>query len=89
MEQLSLGLLLWLALVQLSRAVNATDSGIGAGRGHLERLLHLRFLLQLLDRLHDDVVEAGALNDFSLREAGYLVIVVVPLEKFLGRVAPK
>ena len=37
-----------------------------------------------MDRLHDDIVEPGALDDFSLGEAGHLVVVIVALEKLLG-----
>lgn len=51
--------------------------------------MHLRLLLELVYRLHDDVVEAGPLHDFSLREARHLVIIVVALEQFLCGVAPE
>ena len=88
LEQLAVRVLLGLALLQLGCAVDARYGGGGAGSGHLEWLLHLRLLLQLVNGLHDDVVEARALDDFSLGEAGHFVVIVVPLEKFLGRVAP-
>ena len=86
--QLAAGVLLGVALLQLCCAVDARDGRRRARGRHLKRLLHLRLLLQLVDRLHDDLVEAGALDDFSFGEAGHFVVVIVALEKLLCRVAP-
>ena len=39
--------------------------------------------------MHDDVVQARPLHDFSLREAGHFMVKVVALERLLSRVAPE
>ena len=39
--------------------------------------------------MHDDFVDAGPLHDFSLSELGHFMVVIVPLEELLGRIAPQ